>query len=570
MQKIFPFIEWLSTYRKEYLKGDLFAGLTVGVMLIPQGMAYAMIAGLPPVYGLYASVVPQIIYAIFGTSRQLSVAPVAMDSLLVAAGVSVLASGGTEAYISYAILLAFFVGAFQLLLGVFRLGFITNLLSKPVITGFTSAAALIIGTSQLNHVLGVDLSKGTQVFETLLEISSKWSEIHWLTSLVGILGVAFIIFVRKINKSIPGSLFAVVLGIVAVYMFQLQENGVSIVKEIPDGMPHFSIPNFSLDKWRELLPLAFTISIVAFMESFSVSKALETKQKNHIVRPNQELLGLGMSNLLGSFFQSYPVTGGFSRSAVNSESGAVTPLASVFSALLVGITLIFLTPLFYYLPHAILASIILVAVGSLINIRYFHRLWRESKIELALMLSTFFATLFFSMVLGIAIGVLLSILILLYKSAYPHIAKLGRVKSHYEFRNIKRFDNLEVWDDLLILRVDAPLTFVNIQYFKDFVTKSITEANHRVKTIVLDAGPINYIDATASEGLKDLMLNLQEKDIDILLSEVVGPVRDALYKNKLMEFFGEDRIFLNLNGAVESVVSNGKKKYTEYAVQHDD
>lgn len=567
IQRIFPIVGWLGNYKKEQLNGDLFSGLTVGIMLIPQGMAYALIAGLPPVYGLYASIVPQIIYAIFGTSRQLSVAPVAMDSLLVAAGVSVLAAEGTESYILFAILLAFFMGLFQLLLGIFRLGFITNLLSKPVISGFTSAAALIIGLNQLKYLLGIDLSRSNKVFEIVVNAFQNISNTHLITMCIGIGGIVLIKGIKKINKKIPGSLIAVIVGILVVYFFQLDQSGVQIVKEIPQGLPSFIIPNLSIDKITKLVPLALTISLVAYMEAFSVAKAIESKKRDYKIRPNQELIALGAANFIGSLFQSYPVTGGFSRSAVNYESGANTPLSSIISAVLVGLTLLFLTPLFYFLPTAILASIIMVAVVGLIDYAYVKRLWFDSKIEFVLLMITFLVTLNVGMVAGIVAGIIFSILILIYKSAYPHIARLGRVKGHHEFRNVTRFNDLEIWDDIVILRVDASLTFINIQYFKEYIEKEISESETKIKTVILDAGPISYLDATASDGLRDLLEYLDELHIQFLICDLIGPVRDSIYRTQLVNRLFEKNIFLDLNEALRFATTNDQGRYKEYALQ---
>lgn len=568
MRSFFSITQWLPDYQKQFLKGDIFAGLTVGVMLIPQGMAYALLAGLPPVYGLYASIVPQFIYAIFGTSRRLSVAPVAMDSLLVAGGVSVIATAGTETYIAYAILLALMIGIFQLLLGVFRLGFITNLLSKPVINGFTSAAAIIIAVNQLKYLLGINPPKTSHFYEVIVNIFSRLHEAHFLTIGIGLLGIAIILFSKKVSQKIPGALLAVVFGTLAVFLFDLDNLGVNIVREIPDGLPHFALPDFALARWQELIPLALTISVVAYMESFSVAKAMEAETKDHKVRPNQELISLGLANAVGSFFQAFPVAGGFSRSAVNLQSGAKTPMASIISGSIVALTLLFLTPLFHDLPEAILASVIMVAVFGLINFKYIGKLWAEDKIAFGLLVATFIATLALSMVIGIAVGVVLSILMLLYKAGYPHIAKLGRVKGHYEYRNVKRFKELETWENILILRLDAPLTFVNIQYFKDYIEEELGKAKGTVEFIILDAGPMNYMDASAVDGLSDLLETLNSQQIRLLLSEVVGPVRDTLFKTGLMDKIGTESIFLNLNGAVESVVSSDKTRYEDYALQH--
>ncbi len=563
-----PIVDWLPNYKKEQLNGDLFAGLTVGIMLIPQGMAYALIAGLPPVYGLYASIVPQLIYAIFGTSRQLSVAPVAMDSLLVAAGVSVLATEGTDAYIGFAILLAFFMGAFQLLLGVFRLGFITNLLAKPVISGFTSAAALIIGLNQLKYLIGTEIEKSNRVYEILWNSIQKIDETHVVTLIIGIVGIIIIRGVKKIHKNIPGALIAVVFGTTLVYFLQLDQSGVSIVKEIPEGLPAFKMPDLSLGQFGKLIPLALTISVVAFMEAFSVAKAIEAKKRDYKVVPNQELIGLGAANLIGSLFQSYPVTGGFSRSAVNYQSGANTPLSSVISAGLIALTLIFLTPLFYYLPNAILASVIMVAVAGLIDFKYAVRLWKTSKIEFSLLLATFLVTLNFSMVPGIVTGVVVSILILLYKAAYPHVAELGKVKGHQEFRNVKRFKDLEVWENFLIARLDAPLTFINIQFFKEFVETRIIE-NPGIEKVIIDFSPVSHLDATASDGLLELLQLLKEKNIGLVITDVIGPVRDILFKTGIINQIGKENIYLNIQTALENLTSKSGTRYEEIALQYN-
>ena len=335
LKSLFPASEWLREYSSHQLKGDLAAGLTVGVMLIPQGMAYAMIAGLPPIYGLYASTLPLIIYALLGTSRQLAVGPVAMVSLLTASGIGVLAQGGTEVYIQLAIVLALMVGLIQFLLGAFRLGFLVNFLSHPVISGFTSAAALIIGLSQLKHLLGVDIARSHHVHEILLQAIEQFGAINWVTFGIGIGGIVLIKGAKRINKALPGSLLAVLFGILLVWIMGLTNQGVKIVGEIPKGLPAFQIPTFSWETIRSLLPVALAISLVSFMESIAVAKAIQARHKDYKVVPNQELIALGLANIGGSLFQSYPITGGFSRSAVNDEAGAKTGLSSIVSALLI-------------------------------------------------------------------------------------------------------------------------------------------------------------------------------------------------------------------------------------------
>ncbi|WP_422003830.1 SulP family inorganic anion transporter [Roseivirga pacifica] len=558
MKQFLPILSWLPNYKKADLSGDVFAGITVGIMLIPQGMAYALIAGLPPVYGLYASVVPQIIYAIFGTSRQLSVAPVAMDSLLVATGVSVMATEGSEAYVTYAIMLAFFMGVAQFLLGAIRMGFITNLLAKPVISGFTSAAALIIGLNQLKYLLGVNLEKSNQVHRIIIDAFGKVGDTHIVTLLLGVAGIILIKGIKKVNPKIPGALVAVVAGILVVLVFGLHNTGVSIVREVPEGLPAMILPDLSMETIEKLLPLSLTIAVVAFMEAFSVAKAIEAKRRDYKVNPNQELIALGAANIVGSLFQSYPVTGGFSRSAVNNQAGANTPLASIISAVLVALTLLFLTPLFYHLPHAILAAIIMVAVSGLVDLTYAKTLWKTNKIEFALLLATFLITLQFSMVPGIVSGIILSILILLFKAANPHMAILGKVQGVGEFRNVKRFKDLELWEEVFVIRVDAPFAFVNIQTIKDRILNEAL-SKKGLKFVVIDAGSVAYIDATAVAGLRDLMESLEQKQIKVLFAEVIGPVRDAFYRNDLVPENSEEFFFLTTDNAVNFAVSGQNK-----------
>ena len=348
LRMLFPIIDSLKNYNKDWLKGDVGAGLTVGVMLIPQGMAYASIAGLPAVYGLYASIVPLLIYAIFGTSRQLAVGPVAMVSLLTATAIADIGAVSVSVYINYALTLALMVGVIQFLLGIFRLGFLVNFLSHPVISGFTSAAALIIGLSQLKHLLGISIPSSHHMNEIIVNAVNNFESINWMAFLIGIIGIIIIVLVKRFRKSLPGQLFAVIFGILVVSLFGLGEGekAVSIIQDIPDSIPNFSIPIVASNDLKLLLPMALTIALVSFMESIAVAKAIQNKHRNYKVIPNQELVALGLANVAGSFFQSYPTTGGFSRTAVNDQAGAKTMLASVISAMLIILTLLFLTPLF--------------------------------------------------------------------------------------------------------------------------------------------------------------------------------------------------------------------------------
>ena len=524
----------------------------MAVLLIPQGMAYALIAGLPPIYGLYASLTPQIVYAFLGTSRQLAVGPVAMDSLLVAAGLSALSIVEPSQYIQMAILLALLMGAIQLLLGLFRMGFIVSFLSKPVISGFTSAAAIIIGFSQLKHLLGIQLSQSNQLHIVIESILQSNVPVHFATLIIGVLSVVLILLIKNWNRKIPSALIAVVLGISWVYFNGLDKQGVAVVGLIPQGLPSFQTPVLEMDTIKQLLPTALTLALVAFMEAISVAKAIEENHKEHIVDPNQELIALGSSNIVGSFFLSYPTTGGFSRTAVNDQAGAKTGMAALITALIVGLTLMFFTQWFYYLPKAVLASIIIVAVVNLIDFKFAVRLYKKRKDEFAILVLTFLATLFLGITKGIGMGIVISLLLLVYRASKPHHAFLGRIGKTNYFKNINRFpDEVVQRDDLIILRFDAQLFFGNIQYFKELVSKAIEENENTVKGFIINMRAVNYIDSTASEQLYELILSLQQKGIRVMVVGAIGPARDLLIKSKIIKILKKQNLFITSGDATD-------------------
>jgi len=395
IKELIPILEWLPNYNSSRFKGDFIAGITVSIILIPQGIAYALIAGIPPIYGLYCALVPQLVYAIFGSSRQVAIGPVAMDSLIVATGVSTLALAGSDSYIAIAILLAFMVGSIQFLLGVFRLGFIVNFLSKPVISGFTSAVALTIGVNQFRNLFGVDFVQSDQIQYVLEDIWFNIIDFNVHTTVIGLISVGVIILLRKINKKIPNALLVVVVGILTIRYLGDEFSDVAIVKDIPSGLPSFSFPEMDISQIKELLPIALTLVMVGYLETISIGKSLEAKQDEYKLRPNQELIALGLSNIIGSWFKAYPSTSSFSRSAINQESGATTGMASLVSVVMVLLTLLFLTPLFYHLPKTVLAAIIIVAVFGLVNIKEAIFLWKANNLDFWLLVVTLFSTLLF-------------------------------------------------------------------------------------------------------------------------------------------------------------------------------
>ena len=536
IKSILPILDWLPNYNKAHLKGDIGAGITVGIMLIPQGMAYAMLAGLPPIYGLYAAIVPQLIYAIFGTSRQLGVGPVAMDSLLVAVTVSQFAQADSEQYITLAILLAFMVGAIQLLLGILRMGFLVNFLSHPVISGFTSAAALIIGFSQLKYLMGVDLARSQYLHEILWSAVQHISDTNIYTLLIGVAGMAIIIGVKKINNSIPAPLIVVIFGVLVVWSLGLDAStySVAIVAEVPSGLPSPKMPDWSMNNISQLFASALTIALVAFMEAIAVAKAIHARHNDYKIVPNQELIALGSANLVGSFFQSFPGTGGFSRSAVNDQAGAKTNLAAIISAVFVMLTLLFLTPLFYYLPKAVLASIIMVAVFKLISVQDVIDLWKGGyKRDFFILIITFFATLSIGIQKGILVGVALSMIGMLYDTTLPQ--EFGKESFFSRLKNtlfpIATINKEEIAlpSNTTIIRFDEQLYFGNSSFFKDKMEAILEEgtggkedvlddkSKGNIEYVILDGTQIAKVDSTAQKALNHILATYKTKGIKLLL-----------------------------------------------------
>ncbi|SIT11181.1 SulP family inorganic anion transporter [Belliella pelovolcani] len=566
-----PILEWLPNYKKTDLQGDLSAGLTVGIMLIPQGMAYAMLAGLEPIHGLYAVTVPLLLYAIFGTSRQLAVGPVAMVSLLTASGIASLNADSPEQYLIYALTLAFLVGLIQFGMGALRLGFVVNFLSHPVISGFTSAAAIIIGLSQIKHLFRINLPNSEHIQEMAVAIFQNIGEIHWITFGIGVIGIIIIKYGKKIHKSFPAPLVAVVMGIALVAGFDLTQYGVKIVGDVPSGLPTLSSPSFDMESWKTLLPIAFTISLVGFAESFAVAKTIQAKHKNYRLNANQELIALGMANFGSAFFRGYPVTGGFSRTAVNNDAGAKTTMASIISAILIVLTLLFFTDLFYNLPSAILAAVVLVAVSGLIDFKEPVHLWHKDKFDFTMLVATFIITLTLGIETGIISGMVLSLLVVIYKASRPHMAQLGRVPGTNIYRNINRFSDLDVKENLLMVRIDGPIYFANVEYIKDKLDKWIQERNDQVKMIVFNMESVTNIDSTGAHELNEWINTWRKAGTDICMTSIKGPVRDVLNRWAILECVGADHVFVDDNSAVaayeHTMDTKTLEKYTPYAIQ---
>ncbi len=551
---VFPITEWLPSYGTFDLWRDTAAGLTVGVMLVPQGMAYAVIAGLPPIYGLYAALIPLLVYPFLGTSRQLITGPVAIDMLIVATGVSMLAAPGSVRYVALAVLLAGLVGLIQIGMGAVRLGFLADLLSRPVIAGFTAAAALIIGFSQLGNVLGMELARSQYVHELIAGAWQNASSVHPTSLVIGVVSIGLLVGIRRWRPLWPEALIVVVGATLATWALGLSGQGVTVIGEIPSGLPAAELPSLQWSDVTGLMPTALTLALVQFMSVVSLGRVFAARH-NTTIDANQELMAVGTANVAGSFFQSIPVSGSFSRTAVNDQAGARTPLSNVIAAALVGLTLLFLTPLFYYLPMPALAAIIMVAAAGLVDVEEMMYLFRTRKREGAIALFTFACTLIVGIQEGIVLGVGASIVAILYRVSRPKMAELGHLEDTRVFHDVARFSKATTIEGLLILRVNAAFSFANAKHFRSFILDKSAHSNHALEGIIIDGASINDIDTTAIEALEDIIDQLDENEIDLYFTGLIGPVRDLLRRSGLQERIGTDHFFENLHEAVMYILA---------------
>lgn len=562
-RRFFPFLDWLPHYRRQDLVGDVMAGIIVAIMLVPQSMAYAMLAGLPPEIGLYASILPLIIYGLMGTSRTLAVGPVAIMSLITASGLSGLAEAGTPAYISLALMLSLLVGILRVGMGLLRLGFLVNFLSHPVLSGFVSAAAVVIGLSQLKHLLGFAMPRGS-VVDLLAYAAANIQQTNLVTLAIGLGSVALLLYFKhglgthlatlglpeavRLPLTRGGPLLVVLLGTLLVWGLRLDaQAGVSVVGAIPAGLPPLTLPGFDLAIWQALLPTALTLALVGSVESISVAKSLASKRRQK-VDPDQELIALGAANFGAAFTGGYPVTGGFSRSMVNFTAGANTGLASIITALLVAVTVVFLTPIFYYLPQAVLAAIVMVAVATLIDVKTPLHVWHYNKADAAALFITFFAVLTIGVELGILLGVAVTIVLFLWRTSRPHVAIVGRVGDSETYRNVLRH-NVSTCPHVVAIRVDESLYFANTKYLEETLLRTIAE-HPEVKHLVLIGSSVNFVDYSALETLETLVEEMRNSGVEVYLAEFKGPVTDSLRKGGFLEHLGEDKLFLSTHRAM--------------------
>ena len=564
LKTYFPILDWGRRYNRQTLTSDLIAAVIVTIMLIPQSLAYALLAGLPPEVGLYASVLPLVAYAVFGTSSALAVGPVAVVSLMTAAAVGRIAAQGTMDYASAAILLALLSGIMLTLMGMFRLGFIANFLSHPVISGFITASGIIIATSQVGGLLGIK-AEGHAMPDLVASIIEHLSQVNGYTMIVGAIALALLLWIRLDLKNwlarwgLPKGAAAIIVRtgpVLVVFLtmaisatLDLGAKGVALVGQVPQGLPMLSLPGFNLDTIQQLALPALIISIVGFVESISVAQTLAAKRRERIA-PNQELIGLGASNIAAAIGGGFPVTGGFARSVVNFDAGAATPAAGAFTAIGIAGATLLLTPFLAILPKATLAATIVVAVLTLVDFSILKRAWSYSKADFAAVAITLVGTLLLGVEVGISLGVGASILIFLYRSSQPHAAVVGLVPGTEHYRNVKRH-KVDTVPGVLSIRIDESLYFANARYLEDLVTNQAA-ANPGLTDVVLMCSAVNSIDMSALESLEAIEERLAALKVRLHLSEVKGPVMDRLEGTAFLAHLG-GRIHLSQHQAMVSI-----------------
>ncbi|AWI82508.1 sodium-independent anion transporter [Alloyangia pacifica] len=546
LTRYLPILDWARTYDRDTATSDLVAAVIVTIMLIPQSLAYALLAGLPAEMGLYASILPLVAYAIFGTSRALAVGPVAVVSLMTAAAIGQLGLSDPAQIALAAVTLAFISGVFLVAIGVLRLGFLANFLSHPVIAGFITASGVLIAASQLKHIFGIS-AEGHTLVDLVGALIAHLPETNGITLAIGVAATAFLFWVRKGLKPMlrkmgfgprmadilakAGPVAAVAVTTLLTWGLGLNEMGVKVVGDVPTGLPPFSVPSFDLGMWKTLLMPAILISIIGFVESVSVAQTLAAKRRQRI-DPDQELVGLGASNIGSALSGGFPVTGGFSRSVVNFDAGAETPAAGAYTAVGIGLATLLLTPLLFFLPKATLAATIIVAVLSLVDFSILKKTWTYSKVDFTAVSATIVLTLLVGVEVGVSAGVLLSILLHLYKTSKPHVAEVGLVPGTHHFRNVLRHE-VETLPGVLTLRVDESLYFVNARFLEEYVLSRVAECQN-LRHVVLMFPAVNEVDMSALETLEEINRRLSEQGITLHLTEVKGPVMDRLKRSHFL------------------------------------
>jgi SulP family sulfate permease len=526
------------------------AGTTTAILLIPQSMAYALVAGVPPVYGLYASLLPLVVYALLGRSRELALGPGALDTLLIGVTIGSLSMASNPNAATVAAVIAFQVAIIQIVLGLLRGGFLINFLSKPVISGFTSAAALTIAISQVKHLLGMDIDRSSRFYEEFWQLVTHVEEIHLMTAMIGIGSLCFIAMAKRIKKSFPNALAVVILATIVGAILKVDQNQVSVLGAIPQGLPQFGFVWVTQELFVTLLPSSMAIAAVGYLTTISIARTFADRSRYDIA-PNRELIALGASNFVASFSQGFPVSASFSRSAVHAEAGSTSPYSLVVVAAWIFLTLLFLTEYLYYLPTATLAAIIILAVLGLIDFTLVKHLRKTKQSDMWLLLLTFFSTLIVGIVEGILIGVVFSLGLFLYLTTRPHTAILGRVGNTADFRNLKHYPEATTYTGVIIIRIDAQFYFGNVSFLKTLLKKLEMESPFPLKTIIIEACSIAQLDSSADSVLHDIADDFKERNIELKFASVKVPVLRVMKASGLYDKIEERNFFMNIDDAIQ-------------------
>lgn len=566
LRRVLPAVGWMSDYDLRDARGDLSAGLTVGVMLIPQGMAYAVLAGMPPIYGLYAALLPPLVYPLFGSSRHLAVGAVAVDMIIIAAGAGAVADPGSPEYVGVAILLTLLVGVTELAMGLARMGFLANLLSRPVIAGFTAAAALIILFSQAGNLLGLELASTQYVHVVVTEAAARMGEASPPSVVIGGGAILALVGLRRWNEVFPAELAVIVVATGLVWVLDLGADGVMLVGEVPSGLPSVDFPALTPESLARMWPTVLTLALVQFMSVVSVGRVVSARYR-YTIDPNRELVGIGAANVVGGFFQSIPASGSLSRTAVNEQAGARTPAANGVAAALVALSLLFLTPLFEYMPMPALAAIIMVAAVGLIDVRELYRLFAIQPSDGWVALLTFLCTLFVGIQEGILIGITAAVIVILYRISRPNVAELGHLPATRSFRNIENFEEADPIPEILVLRVEAGFSFFNASFFKDYILGK-SRSERRIRAVILDGLSINFLDATAVDELQEVVGTLREWGIEIHFTGLTGPVRNVVDRSGLGKFVGAENFHISPHYAVVDLLDRWDQEDRGRRLEH--
>ncbi|HEY0942655.1 MAG TPA: sulfate permease [Steroidobacter sp.] len=549
LKSFIPLLNGRALYGEFQLRREFTAGLTVAALLVPQAIAYATLAGLPPMMGLYAAILPMIVYALTGSGRHTSVGPVTVDSLMLVLGLSTIATAGTAAYIALATLLTAIIGVTQLVMGALRLGFLVNFLSYPVLAGFTSAVAIITALGQLHHLLGIPQGHFPYLYEAVLDVATRVGEANLATLAIGLSCILLLLGFTRLSPKAPGPLTMVAAATALSFVFSLDQHGVAVLGEVPRGFPELTVPELSGSQVRQLLPLALTMALVGFAQTISVGKSLGNKY-GYDIDANRELAALGLANVSSSFSQGYAVSGSLGRSALNANCGARTPLAAIVTALCILLTALFFTPLFHYLPDVTLAAILVVSSLRLIDTREIRYLFNVKITEGLLLVFTFLATLLFGIMHGLLLGIIASILLFITLNTRPYTAILGRLPATNIFRNVENFPEAQTFPGLVILRIDASLYFANVVFLKQRIHEICRLNAGRLRALILDASAVNDLDSSADTALHQLSQEFKKLGIEFYIAGVKAPVRAVMQRSGLYSKLGGDHFFFTIDAAV--------------------